>query len=140
MISMVYPNKFIPKILEADEIEVVKKGWGKEIIFANNDKYCGKLLVYTNDGAISSFHMHPIKDETFFVFDDGIFEIHWVNPQTADKQYKLITKGMSVRIPPKTLHQIKCLKAGTILEVSTPHDDEDVIRVEHGDSQRLKSI
>jgi hypothetical protein len=29
----------------------VDKGWGFELVFANNDKYCGKLLVFDRVGA-----------------------------------------------------------------------------------------
>ncbi|MEI6289491.1 MAG: hypothetical protein WCP19_03590, partial [Chloroflexota bacterium] len=25
-------------------VEIVEKGWGREVIFVNNDEYCGKLL------------------------------------------------------------------------------------------------
>ena len=32
-----------PKIISGT---VVPKGWGKEIHIANNDDYCGKLLVF----------------------------------------------------------------------------------------------
>lgn len=39
------------------QIEVVPKKWGKEIIFCNNEKYCGKLLCF-NAGSIFSMHFH----------------------------------------------------------------------------------
>ena len=35
----------------------VEKGWGHENIFATNDKYCGKLLVF-NEGSRFSMHFH----------------------------------------------------------------------------------
>ena len=41
----------------------VEKGWGSELIFATNDKYCGKLLKF-NTGAKFSMHFHSVKDET----------------------------------------------------------------------------
>ena len=39
---------------------MVEKGWGHELIFATNDKYCGKLLNF-NKGAKFSMHFHDTK-------------------------------------------------------------------------------
>ena len=36
----------------------VNKGWGFEIVFANNDKYCGKILVFNKAGAKTSLVLH----------------------------------------------------------------------------------
>lgn len=44
----------------------VEKGWGHELIFATNEKYCGKLLSF-NRGAKFSMHFHHEKDETWYV-------------------------------------------------------------------------
>jgi hypothetical protein len=35
----------------------VEKGWGHELIWVTNDKYCGKLLKF-NKGAKFSMHFH----------------------------------------------------------------------------------
>jgi hypothetical protein len=34
-------------------------------------------------------------------------------------------------------HQVLCLEAGSIIEVSTPDSEEDNYRVEKGDSQQI---
>ena len=44
----------------------IPKGWGHEIVFENNEKYCGKILVF-KEGAEFSMHYHMIKDETWYV-------------------------------------------------------------------------
>ena len=31
----------------------IPKGWGHEIIFENNEKYCGKLLVFKKLGIVN---------------------------------------------------------------------------------------
>ena len=41
-------------------VEIVPKGWGKEIIFVNNDEYCGKLLCFEK-GKKFSMHYHIQK-------------------------------------------------------------------------------
>jgi hypothetical protein len=36
----------------------IQKGWGYELIWASNDKYCGKIMVFTKRGAKFSMHFH----------------------------------------------------------------------------------
>ena len=36
----------------------VDKGWGYEIIWATNDKYCGKIMVFEKVGGKFSMHFH----------------------------------------------------------------------------------
>ena len=43
----------------------VDKSWGYELIFASNDQYCGKLLVFTKKNAKFSMHFHKTKDESW---------------------------------------------------------------------------
>ena len=37
----------------------VEKGWGYELIWATNDKYCGKIMVFEKVG--SKFSLHFIE-------------------------------------------------------------------------------
>ena len=45
---------------------IVEKGWGREIIFVNNEEYCGKILQF-NKGKKFSMHYHILKKETWYV-------------------------------------------------------------------------
>ena len=47
-------------------VKVVPKVWGEERWLVNNRLYCGKLMILRK-GWRCSFHMHKVKDETFFV-------------------------------------------------------------------------
>ena len=58
----------------------VPKGWGHEIIFENNELYCGKLLVFKK-GCNFSMHYHLIKDETWYV-QEGEFLYRWIDTET----------------------------------------------------------
>jgi quercetin dioxygenase-like cupin family protein len=111
----------------------VKKGWGSELIWATNDKYCGKLLKF-NAGARFSMHFHAVKDETWYVLD-GQFEIITIDTNDAHQDSSILTSGDVWRNQPLEPHQIVCLEAGTIIEVSTPDSVEDNYRVMPGDSQ-----
>jgi mannose-6-phosphate isomerase-like protein (cupin superfamily) len=114
--------------------EFVPKGWGNEIIFANNNKYCGKLLNFTA-GKKFSMHYHILKDETWYVAK-GSFLLHWIDPATATTHTENLSVGDVIHNLPGYPHQLEALEDATIFEVSTQHFDEDSYRVSSGDSQR----
>ena len=111
----------------------VEKGWGHEFIFATNDKYCGKLLVFKK-GAKFSMHFHAEKDETWYV-QSGKFLVKYINTLNADLNEQILEVGDTWRNEPLEPHQLICLEEGTIVEVSTADSVEDNYRVYPGDSQ-----
>lgn len=112
---------------------IVKKGWGSELIWATNDKYCGKLMHF-NAGAKFSMHFHSVKDETWHVLS-GKFKVVVINTRDASRKEFTLNPNDTWHNPPLVPHQLICLEAGTIIEVSTPDSVEDNYRVEPGDSQ-----
>jgi quercetin dioxygenase-like cupin family protein len=115
-------------------VEIVEKGWGKEIIFVNNDEYCGKLLCFEKDKKFS-MHYHLIKEESWYV-SEGEFEYSWIDTEKASIHSTLIGKGDVIDLEVGQPHQLKALTEGaTIFEVSTKHYEEDSYRVLPGSSQ-----
>jgi mannose-6-phosphate isomerase-like protein (cupin superfamily) len=111
----------------------IPKGWGSEIIFENNELYCGKLLNFKK-GAKFSMHYHLIKDETWFV-KEGEFIYRYINTNNADVIQINLKEGDTVRQLPGQPHQLEALTDGVIFEVSTQHFDDDSYRVIKGDGQ-----
>jgi mannose-6-phosphate isomerase-like protein (cupin superfamily) len=114
----------------------VKKGWGHELIWATNDKYCGKLMKF-NKGAKFSMHFHAEKDESWYVLD-GLFMIKFIETKDASVHEVTLKAGEVWRNRPLQPHQVICLEEGTIIEVSTPDSVQDNYRVLPGDSQQRK--
>lgn len=112
----------------------VEKGWGSELIWATNDKYCGKMLRF-NTGAKFSMHFHAVKDETWYVLS-GLFFVRWIDTATAEEKVSYLKPGDVWRNPPLLPHQVVCQEEGTIIEVSTPDSVEDNYRIARGDSQK----
>ena len=102
------------------KMKTVEKPWGKEIWFAQTDKYVGKLI-YVNQGTRLSLQFHNVKDETLLF-------LHGVAKVTVGKEERIVTAD-TIRITPKTLHRIFAVTDLVIVEVSTPEVD-DVVRVE----------
>jgi quercetin dioxygenase-like cupin family protein len=112
----------------------VEKGWGHELIWATNNKYCGKLMKF-NAGARFSMHFHSEKDESWLVLN-GKFTVITIDTKTAVKTEKELIPGDTWHNPPLVPHQVICVEEGTIIEVSTPDSVEDNYRVMPGDSQK----
>lgn len=99
----------------------VPKVWGDELWIVNNHLYCGKLL-YLDEGASSSLHMHKKKQETFFCLS-GQVGLH-----IEGKDYMLNPFSRPKTILPGEKHQFNGLTEAIILEISTHHEDSDVVR------------
>ena len=113
----------------------VDKGWGYELIWATNDLYCGKIMVFEKLGAKFSMHFHKEKDESWFV-NSGSFRLRYIDTQTATVMEKTLGPGDTWRNPPLMPHQLEALEVGSsITEVSTPDSIEDNYRIIPGDSQ-----
>jgi len=111
----------------------VEKGWGNELIWATNDKYCGKFLIFNKDAQFS-MHFHREKDETWYV-TDGKFLVEWIDTSDASLNSKELNIGDTWHNPPLMPHRLICIEEGTIVEVSTADSVEDNYRVMKGDSQ-----
>jgi len=115
----------------------VKKGWGYEFIFATNEKYCGKLMVFTKVGNKFSMHFHREKDETWFV-NRGKFTVKCIDTKTANIIEHELKEGDVWHNPPLLPHQLIALEDNsTIFEVSTADSVEDNYRIFPGDSQSI---
>jgi len=113
---------------------LVPKGWGSEFIWATNDRYCGKFMHF-NDGAKFSMHFHKDKEETWYVLS-GKFIVRCIDTATAEVHEKELNAGAVWHNEPCMPHQLICVEAGTVIEVSTPDSVEDNYRVGKGDSQK----
>jgi len=117
-------------------VEKIKKGWGHEIIFANEKEYCGKLLCFPKAGAKFSLHFHAIKKETWYVLS-GSFTLVTINTQNASKNNYVLMTGDSWTNYPNEIHQLIAKEDGSlIVEVSTMDIKHDNYRVLPGDSQK----
>jgi D-lyxose ketol-isomerase len=109
-------------------INVVEKLWGREFWLVNTKKYCLKLLKI-NPGFVSSVHSHGKKDETFYgLMGTAVLNIH---DTEQDKIAPLaISPGLQFEIKHGTFHSFRAVNTAWIMEVSTHHDDKDVIRLQ----------
>lgn len=124
---------------------IVKKLWGEEDWIVNSKEYCGKLLTLV-PGYQSSMHYHKNKTETFLCLVGSVcLEIY---PEGVSKgvlqgssrllylsSYAYNAFTLDVGVP----HRFWCLTKdpALVVEFSTHHSDEDVVRLEP--SQKRKN-
>lgn len=122
--------------MDISKFKTVDKKWGMELWLVNNSSYCGKIL-HINSGWQCSLHMHPVKRETFIVLDGGVglevgmgFDENGENPAYFE-QLQLVA-GDSYTLEPGTYHRFHSYldEPAVILEISSTHDDNDVVRLE----------
>jgi mannose-6-phosphate isomerase-like protein (cupin superfamily) len=118
------------------ELGKIDKGWGFEIVWANNEKYCGKLLVFERAGAKTSLVFHKNKSKSWFV-NSGRFKITFIDVTTGETKEAVLEEGKTVDLGDLGPHQLESLAPDSIIfEVSTPDYVEDRFRLAPGDSQK----
>lgn len=114
----------------------IDKGWGFEIIFANNDKYCGKLLVFERAGAKTSLVFHKEKTKSWFV-NAGKFKVTFIDVATGEMKRSELSEGQTADFGQLGPHQVEALVPNSmIFEVGTADYVEDRFRLAPGDSQK----
>ncbi len=117
------------------EITKIQKPWGHELIWANTDKYVGKML-HIDDGYTLSKQYHRVKDETIYVLS-GLLTLELEQTQTTmdfleelEEWTILLDVGESYHIKPGLIHRMVADNGPVdLIEVSTP-ELTDVIRLE----------
>jgi hypothetical protein len=117
----------------------VDKGWGFEIVFASNDKYCGKLLVFEKIGAKTSLVFHKEKTKSWFV-NAGKFKVTYIDVSSGEIKQSELSEGQTAEFAQLGPHQIEALMPNSVIfEVGTADYVEDRFRLAPGDSQKTAS-
>ena len=117
----------------------VDKGWGFELVWANNDKYCGKLLIFERAGAKTSLVFHKDKRKSWLV-NAGKFKVTFIDVTTGETKEAVLDEGKTADFGELGPHQIEALVDNSIIfEVGTADYVEDRFRLAPGDTQMKQS-
>ena len=117
----------------------VDKGWGYEIVWANNEKYSGKLLVFERVGAKTSLVFHKDRAKSWFV-NAGKFRISYIDVSTGEMKQSELGEGQTADFGQLGPHQVEALMPNSIIfEVGTGDYVEDRFRLAPGDTQTKQS-
>jgi mannose-6-phosphate isomerase-like protein (cupin superfamily) len=104
----------------------VEKPWGHELLWAETDRYAGKVIAI-EAGRRLSLQYHERKDESVYVMS-GRLRLHL---EGADGRMGWLDlgPGESAHVPTGRRHRFEALERVELIEVSTPELD-DVVRLE----------
>lgn len=108
---------------------VNKKNWGYELLWACQEFYCGKILVFEKAGNKCSMHFHKERDKSYFV-NNGKFILRIIDTSTGSLIENEIQEGDTFDINRLTPHQLEAVIEGSsVTEVSNYYDSNDIFRL-----------
>lgn len=109
--------------IKKENFKYVDKVWGEELWLVNCENYCAKYLIL-DPKAVTSYHYHRTKTETFYCVEG------YATLRSEGRDYLMAPHTRPKTIDAKTPHQLVCHDVPcVILEVSTHHSEEDVVRL-----------
>jgi mannose-6-phosphate isomerase-like protein (cupin superfamily) len=104
----------------------VPKPWGYELLWAETERYVGKVL-HIEAGHALSLQYHERKDETIHLLS-GELDLE-VGENDSERTTLRMKPGDSVHITPFLRHRMTAVTTCDVLEASTPELD-DVVRLQ----------
>ena len=103
--------------------------YGYDIVWADNDYYCSKILVFENEGKQTTLHFHKDKHKSWFV-NAGKFEVKWVDTKEGKAYSKELPEGSVFNIPPLLPVTLKSLAPNSAMaETSNNNNEEDYYKL-----------
>jgi mannose-6-phosphate isomerase-like protein (cupin superfamily) len=104
----------------------VDKPWGWELVWAETDKYAGKLI-FVRAGEALSLQLHEVKEESWLVREGrALLELGSAEDELEERE---IVAGEAYHLLPGTIHRLTAVEDTLVIEVSTAQLD-DVVRLE----------
>ena len=113
------------RMFDYRQVTHVPKPWGYELIFAQTDRYVGKIL-HINQGESLSLQYHEMKEETLYVVAG---ELKLTIEHDGDRREVPLRQGQAFHVPPRLIHRMYAVEETDVAEVSTP-ELQDVVRLE----------
>ena len=116
--------------------KIVEKPWGREIWYADQAAYAGKVLE-VKKGRRLSLQYHERKTETLYLLSGKVLLTFRALAVGESPSASLVSAadqrvwlpGQTVHIPVRTIHRFEALEDSVLIESSTP-DLTDVVRLQ----------
>lgn len=114
--------------------KIIEKPWGREIWYAEQSAYAGKVLE-VKAGHRLSLQYHERKTETLFLLSGRVNLVFRPLAPGEDPTAILPVEpivwsaGQALHVPSRSIHRFEALEDSVLLEVSTP-DLTDVVRLQ----------
>ena len=107
-------------------MKTIDKPWGHELLWAQSDRYVGKIL-HIRAGEALSLQYHRVKDETIMVLSGRMTLVYFADGEPP--RSRELAPREPFHIAPGLRHRMIAIDDTDVLEVSTTEID-DVVRLE----------
>jgi hypothetical protein len=108
---------------------IKETAYGYEIVWANNEFYCSKILVFDKENKHMPLHFHKDKTKTWFV-NAGKFEIQWLDTKDGKIYKQELLEGSVFEVPALMPVTLKSLSPNSAMaETSNNNNEEDYYRL-----------
>ena len=115
-----------------EPVQIVPKGWGREVWIANGGDYCGMILEIRK-GERCSLHFHKLKTESFYLRSGRLKLRIMESADSGVVEEFVLDAGQCMDVPSGMVHQMEALEDAELYEFSTQHFDSDSYRLIKGD-------
>ena len=103
----------------------IDRSWGYEVVWANNDDFSGKLLIFEKAGEPTAMQYHQTHRKSWFV-NAGRFKFTFIDTKTGAMQETVLEEGKTVYLGELSPHRLEALVDNSmIFEVGTAAHVED---------------
>lgn len=101
---------------------IIKTDYGYDIVWANNDLYCSKILVFEKQGSKTPLHFHKSKTKTWFV-NSGKFKVQWVDTSNGKSFAQELDEGSVFHVEPLKPVMLQSLINNSIMAETSSNND-----------------
>jgi len=102
--------------------------WGREIIWAAKENYCGKILIFEKADSTTALHFHKSKDKSWFV-NAGKFLVTWIDTKDGQAYSKELPEGSVFDIPALTPVKLKALQDNSAMAECSNSVEDDFYKI-----------
>lgn len=108
---------------------IIKTQYGYDIVWANNNLYCSKILVFEKQGSKTHLHFHKNKTKSWFV-NSGKFRVQWVDTSDGKSYAQELQEGSVFHIEPLKPVSLEAMIDNSVMaETSNNNNDDDFFRL-----------
>lgn len=109
--------------------ENFKRDWGMEITWADEENYCGKILIFNQPGDKTPFHFHKETGKSWFV-NNGKFIVRWIDTKDGKVYQRELPEGCVYKVELMTPVSLECVEPGSsIAQTSSSNDIDDTYTI-----------
>ena len=115
--------------MDNENRKIINHDWGIEVTWADEDDYCGKILVFEKKDMTIPLHFHKTTNKTWFV-NAGKFAVTWINTSDGQAYSKELPEGSSFQINALTPVKLQSLEDNSAMaECSNANGNNDYYKL-----------